>query len=773
MKIFKFAFALCATVLLAACGGGGGDSGNGNTSTSTQATVPALPSITATSPSNGASNIAIGATIAASFNKAMNPATLTTASFTVSGVAGTVTYSGTTAIFTPASPLAYNTIYTATITTAAKDTSGNALITNADWTFTTAQSPAGATPPSVASTSPANGATNAAIGTAISVVFSDAMDATTLNASTFTVGGVSGTISASGTTATFTPSSPLAYNTTYTATITTGARATTGIALASNMTWTFTTAPVPTDVTPPAVISTFPAAGGTNASINSAITASFSEAMNPATVNNTTFTIGGVTASVFYSGTTAVLTPSTSLSYATTYTATITTGAKDVAGNALANNYSWTFTTGPNPDTTPPTITSTSPANSMANVAVNVPVTASFSEAMNALTLTTSTFTLRDAGGTAVSGTVSYAGAVATFRPSSNLAFSTTYTATVTTGVKDLAGNAMASARSWTFTTGKQITGLAFNVVDAEYNKPFNKIIMVSSAPTYQLHIYDPITNQDTAVGLNLTPTSVSVSPDGLFAAVGHNAYISYVNLTTATLVRTIPVTADVFDIVLPANGYAYAFPRIDQWVQIHAINLATGAEILSTAPNIRAGTRAKLHPGGTSIYGADNGLSPSEVQKYDISSGTPVLLYDSPYHGDYPMCGDLWMSEDGLRIFTKCGNVFRATSTQAGDITYNGALQNLTSIAHLSHSSAIGKVAAIPANSYFVLDSDTEIRTFGYDYLTFEQSIPLPRFIFGNGNYAGHGKFVFYNSDGSKVFVVVQADASSGALYDYGIVIY
>ena len=149
------------------------------------------------------------------------------------------------------------------------------------------------------------------------------------------------------------------------------------------------------------------------------------------------------------------------------------------------------------------------------------------------------------------------------------------------------------------------------------------------------------------------------------------------------------------------------------------------------------------------------------------------VLLYDSPYHGDYPMCGDLWMSEDGLRIFTKCGNVFRATSSRTDDITYNGALQNLGSIMHLSHSSAIGKVIAIPANTFSVLDSDTEIRTFAYDFLTFEQSVPLPRFIIGSRNYVGHGRFVFYNSDASKTFVVLQADSTSGAIYDYGVVTY
>ena len=70
----------------------------------------------------------------------MDSSTITTATFAVSGsgnIAGTVTYSGTTATFTPTTDLDYNTTYTATITTGAKDLAGNALETDYTWSFTT------------------------------------------------------------------------------------------------------------------------------------------------------------------------------------------------------------------------------------------------------------------------------------------------------------------------------------------------------------------------------------------------------------------------------------------------------------------------------------------------------------------------------------------------------------------------------------------------------------------------------------------------------------
>ena len=109
----------------------------------------------------------------------------------------------------------------------------------------------------------------------------------------------------------------------------------------------------------------------------------------------------------------------------------------------------------PTPDTTPPTVSFTGPANLATNVAINRPVSATFNEAMTATTVTGGAFTLTGPGATPVGGTVTYnaASMTAIFTPTSNLAATTTFTATVSTAVKDLAGNAMAANKVWTFTT--------------------------------------------------------------------------------------------------------------------------------------------------------------------------------------------------------------------------------------------------------------------------------------------------------------------------------
>jgi hypothetical protein len=155
------------------------------------------------------------------------------------------------------------------------------------------------------------------------------------------------TYDAASNTAVFTPSVSLAMNTTYTATITPGAKDLFGNALASNEVWTFTTGVSScTGIGTPTVLSASP---GDGACPDSAVTATFSEAMNAATINATTFTLvgPGAAGSVTYDAPdiTATFTPNPPLALNSTYTATITTGAQDIFGNAMATDFTWTFTT--------------------------------------------------------------------------------------------------------------------------------------------------------------------------------------------------------------------------------------------------------------------------------------------------------------------------------------------------------------------------------------------------------------------------------------------
>ncbi len=99
------------------------------------------PTVVSVIPAGASTGICQGAVVSATFSKAMNPATINTGTFKLApGVTGTVALdsAGLVATFTPSSPLALNTAYTATITTAAQDQFGNGLAADFTWMFTTA-----------------------------------------------------------------------------------------------------------------------------------------------------------------------------------------------------------------------------------------------------------------------------------------------------------------------------------------------------------------------------------------------------------------------------------------------------------------------------------------------------------------------------------------------------------------------------------------------------------------------------------------------------------
>jgi len=484
------------------------------------------PLVIATDPKSNETNVALSKNILATFNMPMDAATLTSASFVVkqgtTPVAGVITYNGVTATFNPTANFTLGLIYTATITTDAKNLAGTPLTNDYVWTFSTGALVA----PIVISTDPANNAVGVSLGKTIAATFSMPMLASTLNTTTFTLQqgstNIAGIVAYAGTTATFKPTANLLPGLVYTATITTGATSTGGTALANNYVWTFTTAVL----TPPLVISTDPADNATLVAINKTLTATFNMPMDPATINSATFTLkyGNVTkvGTVSYSGVIATFNPTTDLLPNTVYTATITAGAKNAAGTNLASNYVWTFTTAPAAPNAP-LVLSTDPTNNATNVALNKSVTATFNMPMDPATINTATFTVKQ-GTTVIAGTISYTGNVATFNPTLDFLPGLLYTATITTGATSAGGTALATNYVWTFTS--------------------------LPAPTPVITSTDPANNA-TNVALNKTVTAT-------FNMVMNGATI---NATTFTVMQG---TTPVVGVVSYAGTVASFNPTID-----------------------------------------------------------------------------------------------------------------------------------------------------------------------------------------------------------------
>jgi len=624
----------------------------------TTAAVPVPPTVTAVTPASAATGVAISTTVTAAFSQAMNSSTITTSTFTLAGpggsVAGTVTYAatGSVATFTPSASLAYSTQYTATITTGAQDSAGTALAANYTWSFTTSAAPV---PPTVTAVTPASAATGVAISTTVTAAFSQPMSTSTITSSTFTLtgpgGSVAGTVTyaAAGSVATFTPSANLAYSTQYTAAITTGAQDSAGTALAANNTWSFTTSAAPV---PPTVTAVTPASAATGVAVATTVTAAFSQPMNSSTITSSTFTLtgpgGSVAGTVTYAttGSVATFAPSASLAYSTQYTATITTGAQDSAGTALAANYSWTFTTA----AAAPTVIAVTPASAATGVAVSTAVTATFSQAMNSSTITSSTFTLTGPGGS-VAGTFAYGvtGSVAAFTPSANLAFSTQYTATITTGAQSSAGTALAANYSWTFTTAAALaptvtatdpvngaTGVSATTpnIFAAFSQPMNSTTITTSTFTLTPAGGAPVAGTVTysaggQCGL-ICPPQATFTP---------SANLAYGTQYTATITTGAQSSAGV---ALAAN-YTWTFvtsPAPPAVLAVTPTSAATGVAVGTTltatfngqsmnASTINSSTFTLTATGGASVTGTVTFAPTTSIATFTPSA---TLAFDTQY---------------------------------------------------------------------------------------------------------------------------------------------
>ncbi len=378
-------------------------------------------------------------------------------------------------------------------------------------------------PPTVIGTSPSPGGTNVATNSALTVMFRESMDPTTVSAATITLRDPSNNVISATVTyapasmmATLLPGVRLANNTVYTATVSgggAGVKDLTGLAMTGDVTWTFTTGVIgcpcsvwepwtvagPMNVDPSSVelglqfksdvsgfitgVRFFKYPENSGAHVGNLWTTSGTLL---ATVGFTNESASGWQQAAFPSavpvtaGTTYVISYFTPVGYYATTLGGLTNPVDNPPLHALSNqqgggNGLYRYTTAsayPNQtfgsanywvdavfttsaaDALAPMVTAVSPASGTVGVGVTSVITATFNEAMNPATVTTSTVTLRTSTNTVVPATVSYnpTTLTATLTPTSALSTAASYTATLTSGIKDLSGNAL-SGGSWSFDT--------------------------------------------------------------------------------------------------------------------------------------------------------------------------------------------------------------------------------------------------------------------------------------------------------------------------------
>ena len=332
--------------------------------------------------------------------------------------------------------------------------------------------------------------------------------------------------------------------------------------------------------TPPAQVAGLTATATSSTQINLAWTA------NPTADNVTQYNIYRSTTAGFTVNTatdTPIATPTTN-SYSNTGLTASTTyyyrvAAVNTGGTGTTSDIASAATpAGTGTDTTPPTVSSTTPANGATGVATNIRVTIVFSEQMQASTVTWQNIAFRDSANNSIDREVGLAtdNITCTVIPVAALTDGMTYTITVLTGVRDLAGNSMAAQYVFSFTVGSsgttppaQVAGLTATATSStQINLAWTANPTADNVTQYNIYRsttagFTVNTATDTPIA---TPTTNSYSNTGLTASTTYYYRVAAVNtggtgtpsnIASATTSGTtvIDTTPPTVTITSPANG--------------------------------------------------------------------------------------------------------------------------------------------------------------------------------------------------------------------------
>ena len=274
---------------------------------------------------------------------------------------------------------------------------------------------------------------------------------------------------------------------------------------------------------------------------------------------------------------------------------------------------------------------------------------------------------------------------------------------------------------------------LPYAVTDAVFD-PVRPYLYVSSK--YENKVY--FVNIDTGLTerqfeFEHMTESLTITPDGacLYVALlyrehssywfdGHVGEIGCFDLTRGVKENQFVINEDPFDLVATSNGQIVVSSGSGQWDDIRVYDVDDGT-LLGSAP-IRQLSRLSLHPAEKIVYAADTDISPSDIERFDLlTSGGISAAGDSPYHGDYRMSGNLWVSPLGDELVTRGGDVFTAGMPIASDMRYIASMAPVGSL--------IGALCYDTTSRVIFTGEGTALRYYSMDnYLSVgEYAVDLP----------------------------------------------
>ncbi|HNX57534.1 MAG TPA: Ig-like domain-containing protein [Spirochaetota bacterium] len=402
------------------------------------------------------------------------------------------------------------------------------------------------------------------------------------------------------------------------------------------------------DSTAPSILMTYPMSGDLHIPITTSVEITFTEKMDSSTINSDTITVKDGTKSV--SGTVAynsalnaaTFDPEQDLAFGTTYDVTVDSGVKDLAGNTIGADKTFSFTTGYEADKTAPEVKTIVPANNATGVVISPEIAITFNEAMKSSTITGSNIILL-AGTTAVACTLSYdAGTnTAILKPKTSLAFETMHTVKVKTGVQDLSENPIASEFTSSFKTKNDTNPpVVSNSVPAANAR--NVAIGTNITITFSKNM-DPSTINATNITLarksNGAAVSGTLSYDDNSRTATFNPDSDLDKSEVAGTEYTVTVKKEVKD------KYGYGFANNSSWTfyttdtsapAVSNNSFASASTNVSTTPDISFTFSENIDP--STITSANVGVKDASGNLIPGTLSYDTTLCKATFTPDYPL---------------------------------------------------------------------------------------------------------------------------------------
>jgi DNA-binding beta-propeller fold protein YncE len=141
--------------------------------------------------------------------------------------------------------------------------------------------------------------------------------------------------------------------------------------------------------------------------------------------------------------------------------------------------------------------------------------------------------------------------------------------------------------------------------------------------------------------------------------------YLAVIDAESFREISLIHLDIDPYDFVIAQGNKLIVSSGSGQWADVHAYNLDDGSFL--GGDTLYEQSKLTLHPSGEWVFASDPMyISPGDIRKFDIASEGITLIGDSPYHGEYPINGDIWVTPGGRYLISRGGHVFNTS-----DMTY------------------------------------------------------------------------------------------------------